>query len=178
MDTRCPKKYQILKEKIVLPQKSHNESLSCQASHSVPFFKGKLIQKVLSPASHSLIVFSSSIHSLPSLTVFPPQRIHPKFNYFRGGFSKRNGRLSQHSQGSGLALRNASPSHIRTQTISAINDQGFNCFAIARPAGIGMKIYPDLLFEISLVLMCFIWLFTLQVLTLNSKPLLVSDAFG
>lgn len=50
----------------------NNESLSCQASHSVPFFKEKLIQKGLSPASHSLIVFSSSIHFLPSLTVFPP----------------------------------------------------------------------------------------------------------
>lgn len=80
---------------------------------------------MLSPASHSLIVFSSSIHSLSSLTVFPPQRIHPKFNYFRGGFSKRNGALSQHSRGSELAPRNASPSHIRTQTISAIDDWGF-----------------------------------------------------
>lgn len=80
---------------------------------------------MLSPAPHSLIVFSSSIHFLPSLTAFPPRRIHPKFNYFRGRFSKRNGALSQHSWGSELALRNASPSHICTQTISAIEDWGF-----------------------------------------------------
>lgn len=80
---------------------------------------------MLSPASHPLIVFSSSIHFLPSLTVFPPQRIHPKFNYFRGGFGERNGPLSQHSLSSELALRNASPSLIRTQTISAIDDRGF-----------------------------------------------------
>lgn len=94
----------------------------------LPFFKEKLIQEVLSPASHSLIVFfsfSSSIHFLPTLTVFPPQRIHPKFNYFRGGFSQRNGALSQHSWGSELALRNASPSHTHTQTISAIDECGF-----------------------------------------------------
>lgn len=70
------------------------------------------------------LFFPSSLHFLPSLTVFPPQRIHPKFNYFRGGFSKRNGALSQRSRGPELAPRNASTSHTRTQTISAIYDLG------------------------------------------------------
>lgn len=92
MDTRCREKYEILE--VVggaFPYKSHDENLSCQASHSAPSFKEKLIQKV-SPASHSLIVFFSlSNRFLSSLTVLPLWQIHPKFNYFQRGFHKSNG---------------------------------------------------------------------------------------
>lgn len=65
--------------------------------------------------------------------MFPPQRIHPKFNYFQGGFSKRNGPLSQHSRGPGVGPEERiSPSHIRTQAILAIVDWGFTSLQLAR----------------------------------------------
>lgn len=56
--------------------------------------------------------------------MLPSQWIHPKFNYFWGGFRKRDGALSQHSRGSELAPRNASQSH--AQTVSEIYDRDFN----------------------------------------------------
>lgn len=59
-----------------------------------------------------------------TLTVLPSQWIHPKFNYFWGGFRKRDGALSQHSRGSELAPRNTSQSH--AQTVWQIYDRDFN----------------------------------------------------
>lgn len=49
-------KYEILK-KAALRYKSPDESLPCQESYRPPSFKKKLIQKVLSPVSHFVIVF-------------------------------------------------------------------------------------------------------------------------
>lgn len=112
--------------------------------------KRSSFKKVLSPASHSLIVsFPSIIHCLPSLTVFPPQRIHPKFNYFWGGFSKRNGALSQHSWGFDLALRNASPSHTNNFSNWRLR---LYCFTTAHQMDIEMMIYKDHSFETCLAL--------------------------
>lgn len=68
--TGCPKKKErneILGKKKVLSWTPCIESLSCQASHSTPSFQEKLVQKVLSPASHSFDCF------LPQApTLFPP----------------------------------------------------------------------------------------------------------
>lgn len=68
-----------------------------------------------------------------ALTVFAPQRIHPKFNYFQGEFSKRNGLLSLNTYGAlELAPRNAFLSPIRTQAIRTIDDQGFTLLQLVR----------------------------------------------
>lgn len=93
--------------------------------------------------------FPSIFHCLPSLTVFPPQWIHPKFNYFWGGFGKRNGALFQHSRGFKLALRNASPSHTNNFSNWRLR---LCCFTTAHHMDIEMMIYSDNSFQTCLAL--------------------------
>lgn len=88
---------------------------------------------------------SSSNHSLPSPTAFPSRRIHPKFNYFlEEGFGERKwAALSTLSGARSCAPRNASPTHIRTQAILAVDNWGFTLLN-SSPGGYWDDLYVQL----------------------------------
>lgn len=96
-------------KEIVLSWTSHIESLSCQASHSVPSFKGKLIQKgaVTCLSFFDCFLPQASTFSPPWQCFFLSGFIQNSIT-FKEGSAKEMGRSLNTLRGLDLAPRNAS----------------------------------------------------------------------
>lgn len=130
-------------------KKFHNESISCQASHSAPFFKEKLIQKGAVTCLSFFDCFSSGI---PSLTV--------EDSFLLSGFIQNSITFEEGSaREMGHSLNTLGPvvgpeecisvSHLHTNIFSNRRLRLY-CFTEARQVDIEMMIYTDLSFQVSL----------------------------